>query len=78
MGYTWQYYDLVLFGIAASMSLGAVVGFVTTVSLPIAVIAAGIVASGLIGHGLFVNGPVDDPADLTDEVDTLNDVTVMN
>ncbi len=72
MAYTWQYYDLVLFGIAASMSVGAGVGLLTTVSLPIAIIIAGIVASAIIGHGLFVNGPVDEPRDLTNEVDTLN------
>ncbi|WP_266078158.1 hypothetical protein [Haladaptatus caseinilyticus] len=72
MAYTWQYYDLVLFGIAASMSIGAGIGILTSVSLPMAIIAAGIVASAIIGHGLFVNGPVDEPRDLANEVDVLN------
>ncbi|WP_435154858.1 hypothetical protein [Haladaptatus sp. DFWS20] len=72
MAYTWQYYDLVLFGIAASMSLGAGVGVLTRISLPVAIIAAGIVASVIIGHGLFVNGPVDEPRDLTNEVEAFN------
>ncbi|WP_227353795.1 hypothetical protein [Haladaptatus salinisoli] len=72
MGYTWQYYDLVLFGIAASMTLGVGVGLLTAVSLPLAVIAGGVLASAVIGHGLFVNGPVDEPRDLADEVDALN------
>jgi hypothetical protein len=72
MGYTWQYYDLVLFGIAASMFLGAGVGLLTAVSLPVAVIAGGVLASTIIGHGLFVNGPVDEPRDLTNEVNALN------
>lgn len=36
------------------------------------VTVAGLLAVAVIGHGLFVNGPVDDPADLADEVDALN------
>lgn len=72
MGYTWQYYDLVLFGVAASMLLGAAVGYVTSLAFSTTIIAAALVAVAFIGHGLFVNGPVDGAEDLTDEVDALN------
>ena len=72
MEYTVQYYDLVLVAIVATMGAGAVVGALTSLALPTAVTAAGLVAALVIAHGLFVNGPVDDPGDLTDEVDALN------
>lgn len=72
--YTVRYYDLLLFGVFASMALGAVVGLLTAVAVPTAVTVASLLAIALIGHGLFVNGPVDDPSDLADEVDALNDV----
>jgi len=72
MGYTWQYYDLVLFGIVSSMVAGAGLGVFTDLGLSVTVPAFALVAVGFIGHGLFVNGPVDAPADLTDEVETLN------
>ncbi|PCR91871.1 hypothetical protein [Natrinema ejinorense] len=68
MGRTLHYYDLVLVAIAASLGAGAVVGYATTIPYPAAIAALGIVAIGFIGHALFVNGPVDDPADLTEEV----------
>ena len=72
MAYTWQYYDLVLAAILASMVLGVGVGYLTAISLSLSVIGAGFVAVAIIGHGLFVNGPVDEPGDLTKEVETLN------
>ncbi|WP_255150410.1 hypothetical protein [Halorarius halobius] len=72
MDYTWQYYDLLLGGVLASMLAGAGIGAFTPVALPTAVTACSLVAIALIGHGLFVNGPVDDASDLTDEVDALN------
>lgn len=72
MGYTWQYYDLILLGIAASMVLDAGVGILTAVPVPMAVIAGGVLASTIIGHGLFVNAPVDEPRNLTNEVNALN------
>ena len=72
MDYTWQYYDLVLAGIAVSLLLGGGLGFATALSPLVAIVGASLVAIALIGHGLFVNGPVDDPADLTDEVEALN------
>lgn len=72
MGYTWQYYDVILLAMAASMVGGAGVGLFTPVSLVVAVIVAGCATVLLMGHALFVNGPVDEPSDLTDEVAALN------
>lgn len=72
MVYTWQYYDLVLVGVFVSMALGAGVGVLTPIELPVAVIATSLVAVAIIGHGLFVNGPVDQPQDLAEPVDALN------
>ncbi len=72
MGYTWQYYDLVLLGVGASVATGVGVGFLTPVAPTTAVITACLFAAVLIGHGLFVNGPVDDVADLGEEVEALN------
>ncbi|WP_254537038.1 hypothetical protein [Halomarina litorea] len=72
MGYTWQYYDLVLLGIALSITVGGAVGVLTAVPLTTAVIVACLFAAALVGHGLFVNGPVDEFADLADEVDALD------
>lgn len=72
MDYTAQYYDLVLVAIFATMAVGAGVEAFTSLAIPTAVTVAGLVAVLLIGHGLFVNGPVDEPADLADEVDALN------
>jgi hypothetical protein len=74
MGYTWQYYDLVLAGIFLSMASGGAVGLLTSIPLNVSVLAFGVVAALLIGHGLFVNGPVDDVEDLTEEVETLNEL----
>lgn len=72
MAYTWQYYDLVLVAIGASFLVGLIVGFVTALSVPVAVTGTSLVAAALVGHGLFVNGPVETPEDLTEPVDALN------
>jgi len=72
MGYTWQYYDLVLLGVFVSMGAGLAVGSLTEVAATTSILGFGLVAVAFIGHGLFVNGPVDDADDLTDEVDALN------
>jgi hypothetical protein len=69
MAYSLQYYDLVLTGILASVVAGGAVGYLTAVAMPVAITALGAVAIALIGHALFVNGPVDELEDLTDEVD---------
>ncbi|WP_226482101.1 hypothetical protein [Natrinema amylolyticum] len=69
MTYSLHYYDLVLVCIAASLGTGAVVGYATPVPFPVAVVALGIVSIAFIGHALFVNGPVDDTEDLSEEVD---------
>ncbi|KAB1194820.1 hypothetical protein GJR96_07715 [Haloferax sp. MBLA0076] len=72
MGYTWQYYDLVLAGIFLSLVLGVLVGQFTAMEPTTAVVGFSFVAAAVMGHGLFVNGPVDQPTDLADEVDALN------
>lgn len=72
MDYTWQYYDLVLLGMALAMVVGIGVGLYTSFSLPLAIVAAGAVTVAVMGHAMFVNGPVDAPSDLTEEVDSLN------
>lgn len=72
MEYTWQYYDLVLAAIFLSLATGVAVGQLTSVPSTASVTAAGFLGTVLVGHGLFVNGPVDAPEDLTEEVDTLN------
>lgn len=64
-----QYYDLVLIGIAVSLLGGGVVGVLTPVATSTAIVGFGVVALALLAHALFVNGPVDRPADLTEEVD---------
>ncbi|AFO55829.1 MULTISPECIES: hypothetical protein [Natrinema] len=69
MGYAIHYYDLVLICIAASLGTGAVVGYATPVPFPVAVVVLGLVSIAFIGHALFVNGPVDDTADLSAEID---------
>ncbi|EMA06557.1 hypothetical protein [Haloferax denitrificans] len=72
MGYTWQYYDLVLLGILGSLIAGVVVGRVTSMEPQTTLVAFSALAAVVMAHGLFVNGPVDEPTDLTDEVDALN------
>lgn len=72
MGYTWQYYDLVLLGVVVSVGTGVGVGLLTPIAMTTSATLLALVAVAIIGHGLFVNGPVDDPDDLTDEVETLN------
>ncbi|MWV41405.1 hypothetical protein [Natrialba sp. INN-245] len=68
MDYTLHYYDLVLVCIAGSLATGGVVGYATPLALEFAVAVFGGVALAFIGHALFVNGPVDEPEDLTEEV----------
>ena len=69
MGYTVQYYDLVLVAIITALALGGAVGALTAVAMPVAIVLLGGVALGVMGHAMFVNGPVDDFEDLTEEVD---------
>ncbi|WP_049928109.1 hypothetical protein [Halopiger goleimassiliensis] len=68
MGYTLHYYDIVLLCIAASLGLGALIGYATAVPIEASIVGLGLVAIAFIGHALFVNGPVDQPEDLTEEV----------
>ena len=69
MDYTVQYYDLVLVAIIVSLVLGGAIGALTTVAMPVAIVLLGAVAIGVMGHAMFVNGPVDEFEDLTEEVD---------
>ena len=68
MGYTLHYYDLVLLCIAGSLGLGALIGYATPIAIEASIVALGAVAIAFIGHALFVNGPVDEVEDLTEEV----------
>ena len=72
MEYSVQYYDLVLLGMIGSIGTGVSLGLLTPVGLTTSVPLFSLVAVLIIGHGLFVNGPVDEVADLSDEVDELN------
>ena len=69
MDYTLKYYDLALGGIILALALGGAIGALTSVSMPIAIFLLGGVSIAIIGHALFVNGPVDDVDDLTEEVE---------
>ena len=69
MAYSLQYYDLVLVCIAGSLAAGGLLGVVTPIALEVSVPILGLVAIGFIGHALFVNGPVDEVDDLTEEVE---------
>ena len=68
MGYTVQYYDVVLGGVLASLLAGVAVGWWTSYPLAATVPVFALVAAAIIGHGLFVNGPVERPGDLREEV----------
>lgn len=72
MAYAWQYYDVVLLGIALSLGLGVAVGWFTPIPLPVAAAAFAGLGILIIGHGLFVNGPIDAPEDLREPVEALN------
>lgn len=77
MAYTVQYYDLVLVAIVGALGLGGVVGAVTPISMPVALVVLGGIAIAVMGHAMFVNGPVDEFDDLNDEVD-LEDAPVVS
>lgn len=72
MAYRVQYYDLVLVVIIVSLVLGGLIGTLTTLALPVALVGLGGVAIAVMGHAMFVNGPVDEFEDLTDEVEMEN------
>ena len=74
MGYTLQYYDIVLLRIVAALGVGGAVGALTPVAMPV-VVALGGVAVGITGHPLFVGGVsgvngVDNPAEAVEESPT--------
>lgn len=69
MEYSFHYYDLVLLAIAASLGVGAAVGMMTPVAITTAAVAFGLLSIVIVGHALFVNGPIDEVADLADEIE---------
>lgn len=72
--YRLHYYDLVLIGVIVPVLFAAVGGYLTSIPTGIAMIVAGLVSLAVIGHGLFVNGPVDSPGDLAEEVEDVTEV----
>ena len=72
MDYTVQYYDLVLALIAGSLLVGVAIGALTAVSTLVSLPAMGLIAMAVVYHGLFVNGPVDEVEDLSQEADLLD------
>jgi hypothetical protein len=75
MAYSWKHCDLVLLGIGASVAVGAGAGLVTGLDPFLSVAVTSLVSLGMIGHGLFVNGPVDEPADPSREFHRRRDVS---
>lgn len=71
-----QYHDLVLIGIVASVTAGALVGALTSVSSLVAIVSACALA-GLIGHAIFV-GPVEGIDDLSKEVERVGPVELSD
>ena len=78
MGYSVQYYDLVLGGIIASVAVGAVIGALTAIEMVVSVVLASGFAVALIGHALFVRGPVDQLEDLTNEVEGIGSIEIAD
>ena len=69
MGLTVQYYDVMLLAIAVSLAVGVGIGVATPISMTVAVPLLGLVAIAIMVHGLFINGPIDEFEDLTEEVE---------
>jgi hypothetical protein len=71
MEYTLQYYDIVLVAVIVPVLVGFGLGSFTELAMPIAIVSLGGVSIAVIAYALFVNGPVDQVEDLTEEVDEL-------
>ena len=71
MAFTIQYYDLVLVAVITPLLLGIALGSFTTLSMPMAIIGLGLVSIAVMIYAMFVNGPVEELQDLTEEVDEL-------
>lgn len=71
MSYTIQYYDLVLIAVIVPVLVGFGLGSFTALALPVAIVGLGAVSVAVMFYALFVNGPVDQVEDLTEEVDEL-------
>lgn len=78
MGYSVQYYDLVLGGIITSVAVGAVIGALTAIEMVVSVVLTSALAIALIAHALFVRGPVETVADLTNEVEQLGPIEIAD
>lgn len=52
-----EYYDLVLAGIMASITVSAGIGFVTSVPVNFAVAGGSLPAAALMVHSMFLNAP---------------------
>lgn len=71
MVYTVQYYDLVLVAVITPLLLGIALGSFTQLSMPVAIIGPGLVSIAVMIYALFINGPVEELEDLTEEVEDL-------
>jgi hypothetical protein len=71
MSYTVQYYDLVLIAVIVPVLIGFGLGSFTELALPVAILGLGGVSIAVMCYALFVNGPVDQVEDLSEEVDEL-------
>lgn len=59
-GITLTYYDAILAAIAASLSGGLILGFLTTYSLQVGLLTGALVATAFVYHAIFRNPPLPD------------------
>jgi hypothetical protein len=59
----------VLAGIVVAIGLGGLVGACTWIQMPFAMAGLGPVSIGVVGRASFVNRPIDNVDDLTQEVE---------
>lgn len=53
-----DYYDRILLGIPACLTVGAATGFMTSLPLSQTLLGGSVLATGLMYQGLFTNAPV--------------------
>ena len=71
MVYTLQYYDLVLIAVITPVLLGIGLGSFTELAMPVSIIGLGAVSMAVMFYAMFINGPVEEVQDLTNEVEEL-------
>jgi len=71
MAYTLQYYDLVLIAVITPVLLGIGLGSFTELAMPVSIIGLGAVSMAVMFYAMFINGPVEEVQDLTNEVEEL-------